>query len=239
MITSGGNRNPANADRGGRTERRRFESFTVQACPTRERPMQRTLYAHLIIWWTRCADSRRWRDDRAAAAPIHRFQRSDLGYRICRDDAHYRALRPVGRGSADMPMSGFRRTSSLWRRVGYLDRSDSDHSDHDQADSDRYENGPHQAGSSAGLRPVRGSRPPSGSPEWLGLQYQVEQDTDLTDGEQPEPAPPVGVTVVGVTEHEQEGSDPGDRRSGVQRFPHDVGGPPCGLVVGADPYRCG
>ena len=32
MITSGGNRNPANADRGGRTGRRRFESFTVQAC---------------------------------------------------------------------------------------------------------------------------------------------------------------------------------------------------------------
>src|SRR5687767_10721340 len=34
MITSGGNQNPANADRGGRTGRRRFELFTVQACPT-------------------------------------------------------------------------------------------------------------------------------------------------------------------------------------------------------------
>jgi len=30
----GGNRNPANADRGGRDGRRRSESFTVQACLT-------------------------------------------------------------------------------------------------------------------------------------------------------------------------------------------------------------
>jgi hypothetical protein len=31
MITSGGTRNPANADRGGEDGRRRFESFIVQA----------------------------------------------------------------------------------------------------------------------------------------------------------------------------------------------------------------
>ena len=35
MTTSGGNRNPANADRGGEDGRRRFESFIVQACLTR------------------------------------------------------------------------------------------------------------------------------------------------------------------------------------------------------------
>jgi len=33
-MTSGGNRNPANVDRGGWAGRRRFECFTVQACLT-------------------------------------------------------------------------------------------------------------------------------------------------------------------------------------------------------------
>src|SRR4051794_26890605 len=99
MMTSGGNRNPANADSGGRTGRRRFECFTVQACLTRASINATDPRGGL---WTGIGSAHRWLWTRWRWA-----SRVDQAVPVCqRDQLRAVAGAEFGHGVADVGFRG-------------------------------------------------------------------------------------------------------------------------------------